>query len=148
MRILQGFRLVVRQWPEVSDFVTHCARQKTHGHAKRVRFSHGRGFSTRSSCKKCDTNHIPQTCIGAAASGGAFQLRRCLGRPARMPTMLRVRLGGQLGRPARGPPGLERRKTTADLNPKQRLMPWTGPRPSCRDPRSAPGPGLGNFFIF
>ena len=49
---------------------------------------------------------------------------------------------------ARGPPGLERRKTTADLNPKQRLMPWTGPRPSCRDPRSAPGPGLGNFFIF
>ena len=37
--------LVVRQWPEISDFVAHCASQKTHCHE-----SIGRETCNSSSC--------------------------------------------------------------------------------------------------
>ena len=43
--------LGTRQWPEVSDFVAHCANS--------VRFLDGRGFLVLAQRAKSDTNHIP-----------------------------------------------------------------------------------------
>ena len=66
-----------RQWPKKSDFVAACTSKKIHCHARiacvavwfikncmlfienSVQFSHGCGFFTQTTCKMCDTNHIP-----------------------------------------------------------------------------------------